>query len=357
MISFSYCLIGHLDWGGIIEYKGQIMYNSMCIVDNNRICHRASRCNKNTREIMEIEHRKLCTYAIPIDSISEINTMTQEQLEIYSFLEEIVRGRTEVPKCADGDGVKRHDYECLAKEIKKLTDLKHLFVKDSDVKYNCSKYITSEKFNHLQKCVILTSKFKFLEIYIDLYLDVNLDFINYQNEKGWTALMLASQNSKHISTERTVEILLKHGANTNLKNEDGVTALMMAAGNSKTTSCEKTVNMILTKGTIINLQDKNSNSALMHASIDFKTNSTDNTLLMLLEHNADINLQNKDFDTALTLSVKNDDIYKRESIKLLLSKMKNYVIEINDKSSTDYYYQEWMRIQNSMKKTILVKIG
>ena len=44
----------------------------------------------------------------------------------------------------------------------------------------------SKNFNHLQKCVLVTSKFNDLEEYIDLYLSKHPETIDYQNEKGWS---------------------------------------------------------------------------------------------------------------------------------------------------------------------------
>ena len=114
-------------------------------------------------------------------------------------------------------------FEELAGEIKKIPELNHLFDDDLDVYYKCESFFSSVKFNHLQKCIIMTSEFKILEEYIDLYLADHPEMINYQNDQGWTSLMLAIRNC----SESTVEILLKHNPNIHLQNKNGETALSL----------------------------------------------------------------------------------------------------------------------------------
>ena len=209
--------------------------------------------------------------------------------------------------------------EELTEEINKTPELQHLFIDDEETSYYITKTMHSKKFNHLQKCVILTSKFKFLEEYIDLYLKKYPETIDYQNERKWTALMIASMNSNNTSTEKTVEILLKHKANVDLLNEYKCTALMYAARNSKTYSTEKTVEMLLKHGADPNIQDKTNSTALMYASRHCRTTSSEKTIELLINHNANINLKNEFGETALILaSAHSKTDSTEEAVELLL---------------------------------------
>ncbi len=49
--------------------------------------------------------------------------------------------------------------------------------------------------------------------------------VNFQDDHGWTALMIASKNGH----KKTVEMLLRHNPNVDLQNKDGWTALMHAS--------------------------------------------------------------------------------------------------------------------------------
>lgn len=224
--------------------------------------------------------------------------------------------------------------EKLTEEMKENPDLRHLFIDDQDTKYDCSKFTTSEGFNHSQKCVILTFKFEFLEEYIDLYLTKNPEVIDYKNVKGWTALMIASRNSNYTSTEKTVQILLDHNANVNLQSNDGQTALMYASRNSKYHSTEKTVKMLLDHNADVNAKNIYGTTALIHCAGNTKQESSLYTIQMLLTHGADINLQNADGNTALMCTIKHIPVYSsEETVKLLLDHNANIYLK-DERGST-----------------------
>ena len=225
--------------------------------------------------------------------------------------------------------------EELTEEIKKRPGLKHLFVDDPQNNYPCSKYEIYSKFNHLQKCVILTSNNKFLEEYIDIYLSEHPETINHKNEKGQTALMIAAINSNYISTERTVEILLNHGADINLQENNGCTALMYAARYSRTDSSEKTVKLLLNSGANVNLQQKNGFTALMFAAINSHTVSSEKTVELLLDHGTDVNLQNNAGQNVLQMITMSD---KKGIAKLIIEKMDNCDILIDNKKLIKYLW-------------------
>ena len=189
------------------------------------------------------------------------------------------------------------------------------------------KYFLIEKTNdgfldypHLYKCVFKTREYPFLNEYIEEYLKVNPDVINWLIKDGnWSALMSASRNSMTFSTNETVKILLKYGADVNLQEEKGWTSLMLASRNSNSESSEKTVKILLEHDADVNLQNNDGQTALIMASCNSNSESTEGTVKMLLEHNADVNLQNNDGQTALILASYNSNSKSSEkTVKMLL---------------------------------------
>lgn len=65
--------------------------------------------------------------------------------------------------------------------------------------------------------------------------------------------MLASANSGKKSTEKTVKILLKHNANVDFQDARGWTALINSVYGSRRLSTEKTVKMLLKYGANVNI--------------------------------------------------------------------------------------------------------
>ena len=224
--------------------------------------------------------------------------------------------------------------EELTEEIKKTQGLEHLFVDDPQKYYFCSAAIMSTKFSHLQKCVILTSKFKILEEYIDLYLTEHPETINYVNCSGWTALMIAVKNLNLKSSERTVEILLNHGANVDLQTkQDYSTALMIAVKSSRTDSSEEIVELLLNHGANVNLQDEFGKTALIYAARDSNSVSTERTVEILLEHGADVNIQDSNGWTALMYSIKYLNHTSTEKVVEILF---NHGAKINLRNEEDH---------------------
>lgn len=159
-------------------------------------------------------------------------------------------------------------FEKLKMKIKEEKNLKHLFREDSKSIYHCSNLTLSIGFTHLHKCVMKTCKYPSLNDYIDEYLYLYPEEINKVNHLGWTALMLASRNSKIYSSEKTVQILLKHGANINITTKiGGFTALSLAAEHSKIDSSYNTVKILLDHGADISVKTISSNFSPLYLCI------------------------------------------------------------------------------------------
>lgn len=175
--------------------------------------------------------------------------------------------------------------ELILNQIFETPELSHLFDDDDEINYNCSEVVFSKKFSHLQKCAINTNKFPFLNDYILKFLVDNPETINYQNEEGWTALMIAVRNSRTCSTEKTVEILLDNFADPNLQSNDGLTALMIASINSNQSSSPHTVKLLLDYQADVNMKCFDY-TALAFACI----RSNEETVLHLLKHKSNVRI-------------------------------------------------------------------
>ncbi|AVL94235.1 putative ankyrin repeat protein [Megavirus vitis] len=150
----------------------------------------------------------------------------------------------------------------------------------------------------------------------------NLKKINYINEDGWTALMIACIMSNKWSSYVTAKLLIKLGANVNVKNILGVTALMSAVRNSNTTSSLQTVKLLLDNHADIELKSSNAEyNALMYACLYVGTDCTIETINLLLDRGANINSQNNEGETPLMLVLRNNDTNKFvEIVELLLNR-------------------------------------
>ena len=139
--------------------------------------------------------------------------------------------------------------------------------------------------------------------------------INYQNEGGNTALMLASEGGHY----NVVKLLLSKDPDINIQNNDGVTALMFASANEH----HQVVELLLSKDPDINIQNNDGWTALMLASC----NGHHQVVEQLLSKDPDINIQNNNGWTALMLASRYGH---HQVVELLLSKDPDINIQNND---------------------------
>lgn len=257
--------------------------------------------------------------------------MNSEIKEIICQIKNIVDTRTKLSRL-----------EILTDIIKKIKNLKHLFDDDQDKEYDCSNITKSKGFSHLQKCIIQTNEFSFLEEYIDLYLTENPEAINYQNEKGWSALMIASKNANLKNSVETVEILLKHGADVNQQNKTGRTALMsvLSGNNANTNTILETIELLMKYGTNINLVDEDGWSALMYipaSNFENKSKFID----ILLQYQPNLDITSKEGYTVLSIACHNyPSIITKDIIEMIVRKMENCDITINNTKLIKFLYEK-----------------
>ena len=117
--------------------------------------------------------------------------------------------------------------------------------------------------------------------------------VNIQDQKGWTALMIASHNG-HV---KVTELLIREGANVNVQSNVGDTALILATKQNKTDCVQK----LLEFGANVNIQGENGRTALMHAS-DVK-NETGKCATALIDGGAKLDIQDIGGRTALSMAI------------------------------------------------------
>lgn len=207
------------------------------------------------------------------------------------------------------------------------------FVND-DIEYTISEDTKSRKLNLLQ-VLILSSN----DIIVKNFLKNNMilfkDVINYQNDAGWTALMMACANSNRYSNNEIVKLLLDQDADPNIQDKYGYTALMLSCENSNTDSNNETVILLLDHKADPNLENDCGWTALMFSCCNTNTTSNIETVKLLLNYKSDTTLQNNcDGYTALMLScVKSNTSSNIETVKLLLNNGKDINI-LNEHTET-----------------------
>ena len=130
-----------------------------------------------------------------------------------------------------------------------------------------------------------------------------IDNVDYQNEKGSTALMLASEGGY----EQVVQTLISAGANVNIQDNNGYTALMLACDTNSYTI----VKYLLDIGDNPNIQNGDGDTAIIRAC----HNNHSDIVKLLLQYNVDPLITNKNDDTALTVATRQNSI---EIIEMLL---------------------------------------
>lgn len=204
----------------------------------------------------------------------------------------------------------------LYEQIKIIPTNEHLVLNESGL-YSINKEL------HLFKSVITTAECSLLNEYIDEYLIMYPNLINCRTVRNMTPLIMATANSNTESTNETIEILLRRGANVHLQDEKGCSPLMIAAS-----KCEKeTVNLLLKYGSNVNMKDISGKTSLFYAIIALDCDKNIETIKILLDHGADVNIMDNNGFTALMFVEYGLNSF--QTIKLLLDC--GYNVNLQDK--------------------------
>lgn len=140
--------------------------------------------------------------------------------------------------------------------------------------------------------------------------------INMLDNNGSVALSYAIASITTFASLNTLKVIIDAKADLNIPNGSGVTPLMIAILKSRVSM----VKMLIDAGANINLQTKNGDTALMVAV------SNDNILQLLIDAKADLNIQDCDGNTVLSLAVRNSH---PSAVKMLIDAGANINIQNN----------------------------
>jgi ankyrin repeat protein len=125
------------------------------------------------------------------------------------------------------------------------------------------------------------------------------------DDRGWTGLMYAA----HAGDEKTVTLLLRHGAQVNARNKAGVTPLILAALSQNDPS--EIVGLLLRRGAAVNARDHTGGSALNYA-VDAGNRAS---VRALLRAGAQTNMRGTLGELPLSQAVRHND---RSLVQMLL---------------------------------------
>lgn len=180
-----------------------------------------------------------------------------------------------------------------------------------NLEYPCSRNTLSDNFTMLMFMIINMTD---IDIIAD-YVSKNRNQVNKQNNKGWTALMIACCSS-NIYGNDTVELLLQNNADANMKNNNLQTALTLSIINNNTNSNIETIMILLNYLAYINPQDIEKNTPLMYVCKNYNLE----LVKLLLDHKANVDILDIDRNSPLMIACKDCNV---ELAKLLINNKAN----------------------------------
>ena len=206
----------------------------------------------------------------------------------------------------------------LFEQIKKIRDLKHITSQSKEIPNVCKTYYNSIVYNHLHACVIKTKKYPFLNEYIDEYLNLYPERIDYIGRGGYTALLISIISFNRSSFE-TIKILLKHDANVNMRFGKGYVLFLFAV--YQAIYCQKV-----------------------------------KIIKILVEYNADIELENSIGENAVTIAFKEFEPEDKNIINILLPNRMEFIKSVTKNKKRILKNESWYWNVNSCDFKIIFKM-
>ena len=205
--------------------------------------------------------------------------------------------------------------ESLIKKASSKTNFMHqIGIIEMSIGDQCVLKLFDEKFDIEKNFFNAAESGSLMQLQLEQLLQLNVN-IDFRNEDGTTALMVASNDGHH----QVVELLLKEGADVNIQNNNGVTCLMVASNNGH----HQVVELLLKEGADVNIQNNDGWTALMIAS----QNGHHQVVELLLKEGADVNIQNNNGVTCLMVASANGH---HQVVELLLKEGDNVNIQDKD---------------------------
>ncbi len=201
---------------------------------------------------------------------------------------------------------------------------------DLEKSYHCSNYIESSGMTLLMKWVLQTKKKPEFEKIIKNYLKKHPDQIDLQNERGHTALLLASFNTNTVSTENTVKILIDAGADINIIDKNHHDALLSCCSFSNSDSTDNTVKMLIDAGANVFSSEIQSRIMFKNYIRGTESNATKRSIKMLINLCIDCHQFNIIKETIFYLPICDTDVreFIMETIKERVQYKQEYNLEL-----------------------------
>lgn len=153
-------------------------------------------------------------------------------------------------------------------------------------------FVTPSNYTHLQRCVLKTKEYPFLNEYIVEYLKVYPEKVDEIDENGETStpLMLAVLFINSYSTHKTIKILLKNGANVNYRTNSGLTIINLVIARFYGFGMEKTIDLLIKYGADINVKDKYGGNTITGALSNTNVDERNKILKIILPNRKSFNL-------------------------------------------------------------------
>lgn len=217
------------------------------------------------------------------------------------------------------------------------TNYKLKFVKlllESGADPNVQNYFGTTALMMISKIIKTSISNKTVKMLLDYGADVKI-----QDDLGMNALMYASKFAGSTGSVKTVKLLLDHIFNSwwkiikdyflidspiEYQNNDGMTALMLASKYSNNTSSNETVKLLLDGGAFVSNLDifsskNNYYTPLMYAVKYSNTSSSIETIKLLIDKGADVNRITDKGESVITVAVLSSNATSSiETLKLMI---------------------------------------
>jgi ankyrin repeat protein len=271
-----------------------------------------------------------------------------------------------------------------------MEDIVNSLIPNPELEYVCSPLTKSTGFHLIHQLVLNTNKYPELNQYISDMIDKDPSLVDISNSKGWTPIILAARNSKTLSSDETVSLLIKKECNINAQTTDGWSALWCAAFYGCTDSSENTIKLLMDAGVDPNIVDvtgwtvlhllcrcaDNSSEKIIKMVLDYKgdpsiiTNSgysplaivsrygrnNENIIKILLSKGANINIRNNIGESSIALAARNSGKESSERAVKILIEAKSDINAADNSGWTPLAHASYYSNDTSSENTVRMLI-
>ena len=229
-------------------------------------------------------------------------------------------------------------------------ELSYLFNNDYDQLYSYSEDLSGKNTTNIQKCILVQNKYDFMNDYIKNYLKEFPYTINFENNLGMNALMLACMNVNKTCNIETVKILLDSHPDIDHMDKEENNALMYAL---KYCSDEfNLIKLLLDYKFNVNTMNIHGNNSLLILCCNHKVN--EKTFDMIVRKTENLNHRNIYGNNFLMLMLSMNSIQDIKFFKKVLDLPINIdALNCEDMSILDIIL---IHFQNNLLKDQMIEI-